>query len=464
MMQEKIDEAGIRVQLNVGHRERTVTIPDERVDQVRRFARAVWRGPFSRRTWSELLFFVVSSLLAVPGLALVALMILPGIPLAVTFIGLPFLAACLRGSRGIATGHRRLADRLLGEPIADPQPFTHRSGLFGWLSAALRDRMAWRAVAYSVIKAFLVVGGVWFAVSVWVEALICLTYPVFHGDPGRFGLVGNVLPPGHSPAGTVGFGHGFFIFVSGIALVFLAPWTTRAVVYVDRLLMRTLLGPDPVTARMRSLEEARAQTVDASVATLRQIERNLHDGTQAQLVALAMRLGQVKEKLAQDDNEELEQVRRLVDDAHRGAKEAIVELRDLVRGIHPPALDVGLEGALATLASRSTVPTELTVRLDARPTPAIEAIAYFCVAELLANVAQHARASRAGVTCTLQGPWLRVVVRDDGVGGAQASSRGSSSSGLNGLAERVRAVDGHFHIVSPLGGPTVVTVDLPLHA
>ena len=153
-----------------------------------------------------------------------------------------------------------------------------------------------------------------------------------------------------------------------------------------------------------------------------------------------------------------------MDDAHRGAKEAIVELRDLARGIHPPALDIGLEGALSTLAARSTVPTELTVALSDRPTPAIEAIAYFCVAELLANVAQHAEASRATISCAQHGQWLRLVVRDDGRGGAQPVLLGSSSSGLRGLTDRVHAVDGRLDIMSPPGGPTVVTVDLPLHA
>jgi signal transduction histidine kinase len=157
-------------------------------------------------------------------------------------------------------------------------------------------------------------------------------------------------------------------------------------------------------------------------------------------------------------------VRQLVDDAHRGAKEAIVELRDLARGIHPPALDIGLEGALATLAARSTIPTQLNLSLQGRPTPAIEAIAYFCVAELLANVAQHAHASCASVTCAEHGGWLRVVVRDDGRGGAELSRLGSSSSGLVGLTDRVHAVDGRLDIASPPRGPTVVTVDLPLHA
>jgi signal transduction histidine kinase len=171
-----------------------------------------------------------------------------------------------------------------------------------------------------------------------------------------------------------------------------------------------------------------------------------------------------KEKLEDAEQLDIDQVRALVEEAHRGAKEAIAELRDIARGIHPPALDVGLEGALATLAARSAVTTELSMSLDTRPTPAIEAIAYFCVAELLANVAQHAQAARASVSCAQQGTWLRLVVRDDGVGGAELTSLGSSSSGLAGLNDRVRAVDGRLYVVSPPGGPTVVTVDLPLRA
>jgi signal transduction histidine kinase len=218
-----------------------------------------------------------------------------------------------------------------------------------------------------------------------------------------------------------------------------------------------------VSSRVRSLEESRARTLDASAATLRRIERDLHDGTQAQLVALAMRLGQAKDKLRNldTDDPDLDAVRRLVDEAHRGAKEAITDLRDLARGIHPPVLDTGLENAFATLAARCPVPTEVSVHVQTRPTPALEAISYFCAAELLANVTQHAQASRASLSCTQHGPWLRIVVRDNGRGGAGISRNGSSSSGLAGLADRVGAVDGHLSIASPSGGPTTITVDLP---
>jgi signal transduction histidine kinase len=258
------------------------------------------------------------------------------------------------------------------------------------------------------------------------------------------------------------------VFVTGVVLLFVAPWTMRLVLYVDRRMLHLLLGPGASASRVRSLEESRSKTLDASTETLRRIERDLHDGTQAQLVALAMRLGQAKEKLdhlgAEDEDADVAAVRRLVDEAHRGAKEAITDLRDLARGIHPPALDTGLENALATLAARSPVPTEVTVMVQTRPTPAIEAISYFCAAELLANVAQHAQATRAFLTCAQHGPWLRIAVRDNGRGGAALNREGPSSSGLAGLADRVGAVDGHISIASPAGGPTVVTIDLPSHS
>jgi signal transduction histidine kinase len=356
---------------------------------------------------------------------------------------------------------------LLHEELENPDPFEARPGLFAWLQGSLRDRTAWRAVAYFVIKVPLCFLAIYTAFSLWWDAFFCLLRPFFGqggSTPPVFGLLRNAIPPGYLSVGSSGFFHGIGIMITGAVFFFAAPWAVKAINALDRILIHSLLGPDAVAVRMRSLEYARAQTVDASAATLRRIERDLHDGTQAQLVALAMRLGMAKEKLEAGDSADLEQVRQLVDDAHRGAKEAIVELRDLARGIHPPALDIGLEGALATLAARSPVPTECTVGIADRPTPAIESIAYFCVAELLANVAQHAQAARATINATQSGAWLRLVVRDDGVGGAQLSTHGTSSSGLSGLTDRVHAVDGRLHFVSPIGGPTVVTVDLPLHA
>jgi signal transduction histidine kinase len=444
-----------------------MVISEARRDQLLRIWSIIWREPFRDRTWKELLFFCLGIPLLGISLAFVVGTLFVGALLAVTLVGVLIIALAVRGARGLGAFHRALARNLLGEEIQAPPPFSARPGFFGWVRAALGDRAGWRAIAYLFAKAPLTALGTYFALALWIDAFVCITFPVWGragGNPAVIGGPHNLFGLGYISVGSAGFFHSLFIFFTGAIFALAAPWPTRLLVHIDRRLMELFLGPDPVTARVRALEQARAQTVDSSAATLRRIERDLHDGTQAQLVALAMRLGQAKEELALVEGVELDHARHLIDEAHRGAKDAIVELRDLVRGIHPPALDIGLEGALSTLAARSAVPSELNVAILDRPTPAIEAIAYFCVAELLANVAQHARASKATITCAQHGAWLRVVVRDDGIGGACLRPVGSSSSGLTGLTERVHSVDGHIHIASPPSGPTAVTIDLPLHA
>jgi signal transduction histidine kinase len=213
--------------------------------------------------------------------------------------------------------------------------------------------------------------------------------------------------------------------------------------------------------RVRELEQSRARVVDDSAARLRRIERDLHDGAQAQMVAVAMKLGLAREKLGgmveETGRADLKRVMELVDAAHCGAKEAITELRDLARGIHPPVLDQGLGAALASLAAGSEVPVELAVDLPERSSAAIETIAYFCAAELLVNVAKHSGARHATLKAVHVPGLLRVRVSDDGAGGARLEERG----GLAGLAERAGAVDGRLQVNSPPGGPTVVTVELP---
>jgi signal transduction histidine kinase len=453
-----------------------IALTDEQVAQAKDFGRRIVREPFAKRTWAEFGYFAVSAPLTLVSIAFVGSTMFFGILFAITFVGIFLLAFSVRGARGIGGLYRGLARRMLGEEVEDPEPFVRKPGILGWLQSCLRDRVAWRSVAYLVVRVPWMIIGVFVAVSLWWDAVVCLLGPLYRGSfsgPPVWGAAQVVFRPGHF-TGPVSFAGGLALFLLGLLFLFAAPWVMRGFVNIDRLLIGALLGPDPVETRVRLLEQARTQTVDTSAATLRRIERDLHDGTQAQLVALAMRLGMAKEKLENltadgvgavaDDEVALFRIRDLVDEAHRGAKEAIVELRDIARGIHPPALDVGLEGALATLAARSPVSTEVTVDLHTRPTPAIEAIAYFCAAELLANVAQHARASRASLKCAQQGTWLRLVVRDDGRGGAQLSTTGSSSSGLAGLVDRVHAVDGRLNLVSPPGGPTVVTVDLPLAA
>jgi hypothetical protein len=464
MMVEQAEDTDVR--LRVRGREMSVTITEEQVETLKRVGRQILREPFTKRPWSELGFFFVSGGLAVLALGFVGVTMATGVVLAITFFGLGILALSIRSARGFGGWTRGLARSMLGELVDDPEPFVSRPGFLGWLQSALRDRVGWRAVGYLLLKVPWAVLTGFVAFSLWWDALVSILHPVLSnsGSVPVFGIPRALFPSHTFSYEGLGFVHEVGIVILGVIFLLAAPWVMRGFVNVDRLLVRSLLGPDPVAARVRTLEQARTTTVDASAATLRRIERDLHDGTQAQLVALAMRLGMAKEKLEDPDHMDLAQVRALVDDAHRGAKEAITELRDIARGIHPPALDIGLEGALTTLASRSAVPTAVSVQLQTRPSPSIEAIAYYCVAELLANVAQHAQASRASVSCAEQGTWLRLVVRDDGRGGAQVTTLGSSSSGLVGLTERVRVVDGRLYITSPPGGPTVVTVDLPLSA
>jgi signal transduction histidine kinase len=236
--------------------------------------------------------------------------------------------------------------------------------------------------------------------------------------------------------------------LAGAALIF---WT------VYRLQQDSVL-------RVRELEESRASLVEDSAARLRRIERDLHDGAQAQMVAVAMKLGLAREKLGGmidgPAHADLERVLDLVDAAHRGAKEAIAELRDLARGIHPPVLDHGLGIALTTLATHSDLPVDLVVDLPERPSAAIETIAYFCAAELLTNVTKHSGARHATLEAVHVPGLLLVRVSDDGSGGARIEARG----GLAGLTERIKTVDGRLQLSSPPGGPTVVTVELPSHA
>ena len=209
--------------------------------------------------------------------------------------------------------------------------------------------------------------------------------------------------------------------------------------------------------RARELQDRRARAVDESAARLRRIERDLHDGAQVRLAALAMTLGEIKENLAQAGDD---RTLALASAAHQNAKDTLTELRDLARGIHPPVLDRGLGPALGILAATSALPVTVTAALAMRPSPAIEAMAYFCAAELLANAAKHSGAGQVAVGLREQGHGLLMSVTDDGPGGARLVPGG----GLAGLLERVQTVDGRLEVHSPPGGPTTITVELPRHA
>jgi signal transduction histidine kinase len=207
--------------------------------------------------------------------------------------------------------------------------------------------------------------------------------------------------------------------------------------------------------RVDELERSRARVVDAGDAERRRLERDLHDGTQQQLVALGMTLGRARARYQRD----AASVGELLDDAHQQAKDAVTDLRGLIRGLHPPVLtDRGLDAALSAIAARCPVPVELTVALDERPSATVEAIGYFVVAEALTNVARHSHATAATVSVRRGGSGpVWIMITDNGVGGADPEL----GTGLRGLADRVSGVDGQLSVDSPVGGPTVLTVELP---
>jgi signal transduction histidine kinase len=304
-----------------------------------------------------------------------------------------------------------------------------------------------------------------YAVFLWLGGLVNLGYPLFWGafrnhPPGaRLSPLPVFTPFGAFHVATLP--GTFAVAATGAAMLLAAPWLTRAVTSADAGLIRGLLGPGRLAQRVHDLELSRALAVDDSAALLRRLERNLHDGAQIRLATLAMNLGMAREKLG-DSGEvrDAAAARELVDAALRCAKEALAELRNLARGIHPPVLDNGLADALASLAADHAIPVEVQVGIPVRPTPAIETIAYFCAAELLANAAKHSFATQIALRATGQREVLLLSVTDDGTGGADPA-RGT---GLSGLAQRVAVVDGRLLIASPAGGPTKITVELPLRA
>jgi signal transduction histidine kinase len=441
-------------------------------EEIRRVAGIIVRAPLTRRTLHELLYCGFGGLAGVAGFCLTVVLLTSGFTVSAsiigTVIGLLLITVALRVSRRLGSLHRRLLKRFLGYQVEAPLRFQPGSGLLGRLDRRLRDRAAWRGVWYSLIK--LPVAAVQlYSVVLTVFGLVDLSYPVdwllFHHSTGArlSGLVAVVPIP---------FGGSFQInswlgtypaAIAGAACVVAAAWLARGINAADHSLVRSLLGPSSMAERVSELERTRTLAVEDSAAALRRVERDLHDGAQMRLAALAMNLGMAREKLGEDDDEQPDNatVRELIDAAHRNAVDALADLRDLARGIHPPVLDSGLASALATLAASSAIPASVTADIGPRPAPAIETIAYFCAAELIANATKHSYANQIKIKIyTERTGVLRLEVSDDGIGGADAG-RGS---GLAGLAQRVSTVDGRIDVVSPAGGPTTVAVELPLRA
>jgi signal transduction histidine kinase len=342
--------------------------------------------------------------------------------------------------------------------VIPPQPvIPDRLSPRGIVTAA-RSRATWRQVGYHLLAgpalavAAIAVFGAWLA-----GVMYTLVYSYAWTMPaGSLLQRGQASPPSVYLLRTLAIPVDTYLTACGIVLLVIAPWLTAAVGALDARVARALLGPsraEELQHRVERLTETRAGVVDAADAERRRLERNLHDGTQQRLVSLAMQLG-----MARANPAGAAQAHQVIAEAHEEAKAAIAELRNLIRGLHPPVLeDRGLDAALSGVTARMLIPVRLTVDVPRRPPPTIEAVAYFVVSEGLTNITKHAHATQAEVFVQRAGDRLHIIVSDDGMGGA-VPERGT---GLAGLAKRAESVDGTFEIVSPPGGPTLLTVDLP---
>jgi signal transduction histidine kinase len=370
--------------------------------------------------------------------------------LVVALVGLPILGLTLRVATWFAAAERARLAFMLGTRIP-AWPAESRAGYRWGLVPRWRmlgQRASWAELSYGLLRLPVSAVALTVSVSFWSAGLVMLALPFYNtylpaggAELGDFVLRGSSVP---------------YISALGLVVLIVAAQVTRGFAIADAAMSRRLLGPpSDLAARVEQLEDSRERVLGAAETERRRIERDLHDGAQQRLVALAMELGRAKAKFTDDPDA----ARVLVDQAHAQAKEALTELRNLVRGVHPPVLtERGLDAALSGLAALCPIPVDVHVDVPVRPKSAVEAVAYFMVAEALTNVAKHSRASHAKVVVEGHGypGTLTVMVSDDGIGGANANS-----PGLSGLADRVSGVDGRLSVESPSGGPTIIAAELP---
>jgi signal transduction histidine kinase len=371
--------------------------------------------------------------------------------LVLALAGLPLLGLTLRLADWFAVAERARIGLMLGARIP-AWPGGSRAG-YRWYVVprwrTLTQRATWGEIGYALLRLPVSAVALTLSVSAWSAALVLLTLPLYskYLPSGGASLGGTVLKGTPTMTASV---------VIGVIVLLIAPQVTRGLGTGDARMSRWLLGPpSDLAARVTELEISRERVVDAAEAERRRMERDLHDGAQQRLVALAMELGRAQARFDDDPAG----ARKLVDQAHAQAKEALTELRNLVRGVHPPVLtERGLDAALSGLAALCPVPVDVHVDVPVRPRSAVEAVAYFVVAEALTNVAKHSRASHAKVVVEGHGypGTLTVMISDDGIGGAEAHG-----PGLSGLADRVSGVDGRLSVESPAGGPTIIAAELP---
>jgi signal transduction histidine kinase len=414
---------------------------------------AAVRSLVSARTWLALIHLMsgwvvglaafVVILAAVPLSAAMLTIALAGVPM---FWAL--LQACSQFARAERVRFALLLDVRIPAPVGLP-PAARGRGRWSRFLRLFTSAQTWKQFLYALLRCPLSTVEVSVLVAWWGTGLAMFALPGYVWLLPRDGtLFGGSAP---IPSGAAGLAAAA---AAGLAVLLVAPQVTWALALADVAVGRWLLGPgrERMRERIGELERSRARVVDSAEAERRRIERDLHDGAQQRLVALAMDLGRARARFADDP----EAARAIVDQAHGEAKAALLELRNLVRGVHPPVLtDRGLDAALSGLAALSPVPVAVHVDVGIRPPASVEAIAYFVVAEALTNVAKHSRATAAEVSVGRHGDVLSVAISDDGTGGADPRGQG-----LSGLADRVAGVDGRLIVHSPPGGGTVIRAEL----
>ena len=404
------------------------------------------RVPLSGQTWLNTGYV----LLAFPtGLAYFIVLVVGisvGVALAVVIIGLGILAATLAAWRGMAGIERALARSLLGVPIPQP-PERHDLPLMDRVTRWLRDPVTWKSLVFVALKFPLGIASIAATGFLGFVALVMLFAPIIV-------LITPVTVFGWI---VTSFAEALPLTLIGIPAVLLFLHLTNGLAWLWALFARVMLGPSTVQLheRVDDLRDARARIIAAADAERRRIERDLHDGAQQRLVALSLTLGMAESRLKADPDAAAD----LISQAREEASLAVKELRELASGIHPALLsERGLGPALEALASRAPVPTTVEgVPAQRLPAP-VESAAYFVTAEALTNVAKYAGAMSAAVMLTVDHGRLRLLVRDDGAGGADPLK----GSGLRGLNDRVEALDGVLHVDSPPGLGTTVIAEIPL--
>ena len=382
-------------------------------------------------------------------LAGIGLVVAAAVACAALCCGIVVFPEVVLAVRSLANLTRRLAGKWCGVTITAPYlppPASHEASWKGsrrrryeWLET---DPATWRDLLWLTVNAC---GG-------WILAAA----PAVLVAVGLIGFIGPTVGLAIPRPAFPGNGNGI-LDVLGVAMIGLGLWAAPGLLRLYGTLARSMLAPTGQAAletRVRQLAQTRSETIDSGAAELRRIERDLHDGAQARLVAMGMTLGAAEQLLDSSPDA----ARALLIEARSSSAMALTELRNLVRGIHPPVLaDRGLADAVRALALDSPLRTHLSSDLPARPPVPVESAAYFAISELLANVSKHAEASQVWIDIRHDAGMLRVGITDDGLGGANPAG----GTGLRGIERRLAAFDGVLAVSSPPGGPTVMNMEIP---